>query len=271
MDARGLGLLELVHRLGAAEVELLLAVKLRDDVVVVGVKPLGHLHRRRVLGAAGHGEVGVQVDRPAGVAEARRHRAQHGGRVQHLIVEREVVRRDHRKTGVRLLAPDLPAQFAGGLAQPGGVALARPVGLGGFLQLAVTPDTRKAKVRRTDHAAPPVGLSVVGSALRDMPSGRRRRPPPGCARRGSGDAPTFTPRNARLSEINAPRVGTGGHRPMTGTATGIGGRGPRGRRVAAAISRRRSAAGRSCSARRRRTGNPTCAAARPYPRRRPRG
>ena len=74
---------------------LRVGAELGDDVVVVGVEPLRHLHRGDVdavgLAPARHREVGVEVDRAAVVAVALRDRADERDRVEHLVVEREVV------------------------------------------------------------------------------------------------------------------------------------------------------------------------------------
>src|SRR5215469_8526779 len=69
MDAERLRLQELVNWLGGGKGELLLGFKLRHDVVVIGVEPLGHLHGRDGAGlllvmedAAGHDEIGTQIN-----------------------------------------------------------------------------------------------------------------------------------------------------------------------------------------------------------------
>ena len=61
-----------VDRLGRGEAERHARLELGHEVVVVRVEPLGHVQRGDFLGAAGHGEVGRQVDRPARPAEPLR-------------------------------------------------------------------------------------------------------------------------------------------------------------------------------------------------------
>ena len=89
--ALGLGLSQLIEGLAGGQVKTLAAVPLGDDVVVVGVEPLGHLHGRDVepgaLGAASHGKVGVQVDGPAIPVVARGHGADEGHGVEHRVIE----------------------------------------------------------------------------------------------------------------------------------------------------------------------------------------
>ena len=85
----------LVEGLGARQRELRAGPELGDDVVVVRVEPLGHLHRSHVdvigLSAARHREVGVQVDLAPAPAIALGDGAYQRDRVEHLVVIGEVV------------------------------------------------------------------------------------------------------------------------------------------------------------------------------------
>jgi len=79
--------------------EPLVGGEFRDQVVVVGVEPLGQFQRGHPLGTPGHGEVAAQrVRRPAGqiepAAEAVGHRPQGDRGVEHLVVERQVAHRN---------------------------------------------------------------------------------------------------------------------------------------------------------------------------------
>ena len=94
VDAQRRRLLKLVDGLGRGKLELHARLELGHDVVIVRVEPLGHVQGRDFLGAPGHGEVGRQVDHAARPGKPLRHRAQHGRRVEHVVVEREVVRGD---------------------------------------------------------------------------------------------------------------------------------------------------------------------------------
>ena len=129
----------------------------RDEVVVVRVEPLDHLHRGDVeagaLGAARHREVGVEVDLAIGRAAvpvravpavARRHGADRRDGVEHLVVVREGVRGDQVDPGVTHPPPGLEAERARGLLQLRSVDLAVPIPLDGALQLAPRADARVA-------------------------------------------------------------------------------------------------------------------------------
>ena len=148
LDAQLLRLRVVLQRLAGAEAELHAALELGDDVVVVRVEPLRHLHRRHVdaagLTAACHREVGVEVDvaRPVPLV-AGRHGTDHRDGVEHLVVEREVVGRDQVDPGVALELPVRGAQLLGGPQQVLHRAVSRPVGLGRGLELTLGADARK--------------------------------------------------------------------------------------------------------------------------------
>ena len=129
LDAEVLGLLVVLERLARGEAGTPCRAELGDDVVVVGVEPLRHLHRGHVdaagLAAARHREVGVEVDVARAVpAVALRHCADQCDRVQHLVVEREVVGRDQVDPGVALELPVGRAQLTA--VVPGRPSCARP-------------------------------------------------------------------------------------------------------------------------------------------------
>ena len=121
MQAELLRLQELGDRLGGAQGEDLTPVDLRDDVVVVRVEPFGHLHGgdAGVLFGGGaatpHGEVGVEADFTLRGFIAFGYRADHDARVEDLVVEREVVRRDVRDASLALEGPVRPAYGSGAL------------------------------------------------------------------------------------------------------------------------------------------------------------
>ena len=113
-DAQGQRFVKVIQRLGRGQAEPHARLELRHQVMVVRVEPLGHVQRRNLVRAAGHGEVGGQVDRLAVPGEPLRHRAEHRGRVEHQVVEREIVRRDVLDAGVALQFPMPPAELLGG-------------------------------------------------------------------------------------------------------------------------------------------------------------
>jgi hypothetical protein len=134
-DAELAGLGQLGQGLGRGrQPEHDLGTQLGDQVVVVGVEPLGHLHGGGVGSSPGHGEVGVQIDVAGGgpPVAAGDGADQHAG-VEHLVVEREVVGGDLPDPGVAQEAPGLAAQLAGRRVQLLGRHPARPVAFGGGL------------------------------------------------------------------------------------------------------------------------------------------
>ncbi len=145
-DPQFLRLDEFVDRLRRSQAELLIGLQFRDDIVVVRVEPLGHLHGRDRIGPAGHGEVGVRIHRPAGVLEPARRRPQHDRRVQDVVVEREVVARDDVDAQVPLQFPIRPADRPGCVTQLHQGRLARPVRLQGLLPLAMRPHPGESEV-----------------------------------------------------------------------------------------------------------------------------
>jgi hypothetical protein len=138
----------LVERLRGGEREGGLRPQLRDDVVVVGVEPLRHLHRRDVdallLSAAGHREVGFDVDVAAGVLVAVGHGADERDHIEDVVVEREVVRRDQVHARLVHEPPVVRADPLGRRLELVERDVAAPVALGRELQLAVRADARKA-------------------------------------------------------------------------------------------------------------------------------
>ena len=148
------GLGELGQRLGQVQPERGGRTELGDEVVIVGIEPLGHLQRCDLGGAAGHREVPSQ--RRARVAgpdrEQRpvplRDRAEQADRVQHLVVQREVVDRNLVQTGVPQLLPGPAAQLTGLDQQLIGAQVPGPVPLGELLQGPVRADPRITEDRR---------------------------------------------------------------------------------------------------------------------------
>ena len=128
------------------EAELLVSGQLRDDVVVVGVEPLGHRGGRQLGGAAGGGEEAVDELRQAVVlvvadlGDALRQCAEDRGGVEDGVVVGATL----EGSGVEALVDqavgvvvDQAGGGAGEVAAGGGVA---PIGLECLLELAIRSD-----------------------------------------------------------------------------------------------------------------------------------
>ena len=113
----------------------------RDDVMIVGVEPLGHFHGGNVpvavLDAPGHGEIGRRVHLAALMPVAFREDAKEAGHVEHVVVEGEVADRDEVQAGIVLEFPVALAQGCGGLGQGVCVKFAGPVLFQGGLEFPV--------------------------------------------------------------------------------------------------------------------------------------
>ena len=137
-------LTEMIERFSGVERERLIAVQLGHDEMIIGVEPLGHLHGRGSIGATGHGEIACVGVGNSG--KARRDGADQHRSIQHMVVERKIVRGDHLDAGLTLQAPMAGPELGGGGVQGGGVAFALPIGFEGFFQLAIKADAGKAEI-----------------------------------------------------------------------------------------------------------------------------
>ena len=170
LDAEAPCLEEFVDHLAGGKPEALAGLQLRDDVVVVGVEPLGHFHRRRRLGAARHGE--VERRRVGDAGEAGRGGPQRRRHVQHVVVEREIVGGDHVDAGCTLQLPVAGAQLPAGGIECRSVDGALPVRLERMLQFAMEADAGKAEIGGTGHGVvrcvsrPGAGVARAGEAER---------------------------------------------------------------------------------------------------------
>ncbi len=145
-DAELFGLDEFVDRLRRSKTELLVRLQLRDDVVVVGVEPLGHFHRLSSLVAPRHGEAGIEVHRSACMSKSRRNRAHHDRGVQDVVVEREVVARNEVHAQIALQFPVQLAYRPGRITQFCRRQLMCPVLLQRLLQLSLGSHPRKPQI-----------------------------------------------------------------------------------------------------------------------------
>ena len=151
-----LGLFDLFEELRPGQLELLVDAELRDQIVVVGIEPLGHFLSLGTTAAtpghaARHGEQGVQRRLALGRAESQRDDAEHQGMTQHLVVPGEIAHRQQLDAGVELGLPMARPQLATDLTQALLVQLAFPVRLEGLFQFAIRTDAWKAKVMRYSH------------------------------------------------------------------------------------------------------------------------
>ena len=153
---QGLGLGHLVEEARGGQAEALPGVQLGHQVVVVGIEILGHLAGGGGLTAGGpapsHAKGGIQPHLAGGDLllgpEARRHRPQGHGEVQHLVVEGEIPHGDQVEPRLALGRPVAGAQLTAGAFQPVTIEAPLPVGLDGPLELAVGADTRIAQNMR---------------------------------------------------------------------------------------------------------------------------
>ena len=145
--------------LARGEGELLIRRQFRHHEVVVGVEPFCHFLRRYAvrgvvpmmgvaasylmrfaLGTAGHRKIGRERDRAAVPAIDFRYRADHHRCVEHLVVEREIVRRDHADAEFLLARPVGGAKTGAGFDQRLLVGCAGPETFQCEFQLAARAD-----------------------------------------------------------------------------------------------------------------------------------
>lgn len=130
----GEGFRQLGDLLGGVGGEHGVGAEFGDEVVVVGVDPLGHLQRCDLLGAPRHREVPVERVGRHGRPVPLRDGADHDAGVQDVVVVREVPGGHLMDTGGGQLPPGGPAQFGRGLPERAGGDPALPVALDGLLQ-----------------------------------------------------------------------------------------------------------------------------------------
>ncbi len=136
-------------------------IDLGDEVVIVRVKPLGHLERLDRCCAPRHREVALM--RSGGNRRvAVRHGADHHGSVENVVVEREVIAGNDIHPRSRRAFDVFPTKAGRYLIQILGRGPARPVTLKCLLQLSMGADAGKAKDRCLDHEiSPPVAARVA--------------------------------------------------------------------------------------------------------------
>ncbi|MND99604.1 hypothetical protein D3C80_919930 [compost metagenome] len=147
-----------IEQLFPTEQKALVGAEFRDQIVIVGVEPLGQLLRILRLavataaagaGATSHGEQGVEgrqaiVAPDLGEALGDRPEGQRVG--QDLVVPGKIADRQQFDTGVFLQLPVAGAQFAANSLETCLIEIAFPVGFLRFFQFAVSADARETKV-----------------------------------------------------------------------------------------------------------------------------
>ena len=154
LHAERLGLGQLRQQARCVQLELGVGREFGDDVVVVGVEPLGHLARGHAVRAAAAGRFAGGGGAPARHAEVVVQRvavkalhalgqvAQGKAGVQHLVIERKVAHRHPVQRG--LVGPVARAQGLAGAQQLVAGALVLPVRLEGEFQFTARADARVA-------------------------------------------------------------------------------------------------------------------------------
>src|SRR5437879_858475 len=128
-------------------------IPLRDQVVVVGVEPLGHLHGGMAGVAARQREILRQRERAGIEAETAGNAPQMREGLQHRVVPGEIADRDEVQPRVALALPVPLAQPAADARQFALRDLAPPVRLQGELELPLRADPRKPQYVSGGHAS----------------------------------------------------------------------------------------------------------------------
>ena len=135
-----------------AAVERQIGRPFRHQVVIIGVEPFGHFHRKVRAAAARQRAVLRQAQLARIELEARRRRAQQRQRIQDLVVPREVADRDVIHPGLRLVRPVPRPQRLAGLLQCRLVACAAPERFERKFQFAMRPDAGETQGVCACHA-----------------------------------------------------------------------------------------------------------------------
>ena len=123
----------------------------RNEIVVIGIEPLGHLHRRLRRVAPRQREVGVEADFAVVETETLGNRTQQHAHVEHMIVEREIADRNDIQPAFLLRRPMVFAQHGGSLPQLAAIDIAAPERFQCRFEFAPHADPRKAEVVRYRH------------------------------------------------------------------------------------------------------------------------
>eukprot|EP00659_Diplonema_papillatum_P020102 gene20101-biopygen20389 len=150
------GFLDLFEQLLPTQLELLVGAEFRDQVVIVGVEPLGHFlgvgtAAAVVTDATGHTEQGVQGGFAVGRAETLGDHTEHQRVSQYLVVPGEVTGGQQFDAGLLLQVPVRLAQFTTYGAQAGFVELALPKRFLRFFQFTIATNARESKGMGNSH------------------------------------------------------------------------------------------------------------------------
>ena len=146
-----LGFLNLRDQVGGINGKLGVGVPFGHDVVVVGVEPLGHFHRKLGGVAACQLEILRQAQFGGVEAEAFGNCAQGAQGVEHVVVEGKIADGHEIRACGFLRRPVQTADFGGGFAQLGFGFGAFPKGFDGEFQLAFGTDARVAGKMEGGH------------------------------------------------------------------------------------------------------------------------
>ena len=141
-DAECLCFRDLAENLVGVQPERGVAADLGDQIVVVGVEPLGHLQRSDVRGATCRGEVSVEwiCDAVEPLGEC----TEKDRGVEYLVVVGEGVDRNRVETGCGQLFDGVASQSGCDLVELGSADAARPVAFDRPLEFAARADPRRA-------------------------------------------------------------------------------------------------------------------------------
>ena len=153
IHALGAGLGQLLHQALGVQLELGIGREFGDDVVVIGIKPLGHLasgHAGAVARAAAPGHAKVLVQFAAGqTLHALGQVAQGEAHVQHLVVQGEIPHGHIVQRGLQL--PVLLAQPGAQNIQLLSAGFAAPERFQAKFQFALRTDAGKTEVMNNGH------------------------------------------------------------------------------------------------------------------------
>jgi hypothetical protein len=134
---------KLVEKFGGIRDERQAGGPLGDEVVIVGVEPLGHFHGGLLIAVASHGE--ILRERDGLLAETLRSCSDEDESIEDLIVEGEIVGGKDADACGLLQKPVIAAQLFCDSEEVGLGNIAFPEGFESELELAVFTHARKAK------------------------------------------------------------------------------------------------------------------------------
>lgn len=137
-------LIKLLERLVAGQLRCS-GIKLRHEVVIVGIKPLRQFQRWLAMRPAGHRKIGINIDLRGFEVIPLRHESSQADRVEHMIVVAEVIHRNLIDPVLVLDRPGGVADLARGREDILLLGFARPEPLNCAFELALPPYPRIAE------------------------------------------------------------------------------------------------------------------------------